>query len=174
MRNVAVLYGGVSPEHEVSIITALQVINALKGAGHKVLPVYLSKEGTWFLGSDDFLDPKLYRDLGNPKRKGKRVVLPADRELGMLAKGMMGFGGVVDEIEVVFPVFHGRNGEDGAIQGLLELSGLPYVGCGVGASAVGMDKYMAKRVAKDIGLNVVEDVLINESDWNEDRKNIWD
>jgi len=141
MRNVLVLYGGVSTEHEVSIVTALQVMHALKGAGHKVLPIYVSKSGEWYMGGDKFLEPSFYQNLNNPVKDGKRVVLPPDRELKLLGKGMMGFGGVAEEIGVVFPVFHGKNGEDGTMQGLVELTGLPLVGCGVGASALGMDKY---------------------------------
>lgn len=172
MRNVLVLYGGVSTEHEVSIVTALQVMHALKGAGHKVLPIYVSKSGEWYLGGDKFLEPSFYQNLNNPVKDGKRVVLPPDRELKLLGKGMMGFGGVAEEIEVVFPVFHGKNGEDGTMQGLVELTGLPLVGCGVGASALGMDKYLAKRVAKDLGIEVVEDVLVSEEEWGVNKKGL--
>ena len=172
MRNVLVAYGGVSTEHEVSIVTALQVMHALKGAGHKVIPVYVSKDGGWYLGGNKFLEPGFYQNLSNPTKEGKRVVLPPDRELKLLGKGVMGFGGLAEEIEVVFPVFHGRNGEDGTMQGLVELTGLPLVGCGVGASAFGMDKYLAKRVAKDLGVDVVEDVLVTEESWNTSRKTL--
>jgi len=131
---VAVVYGGVSPEHEVAIVSALQVMNALKGAEFEVVPVYISKQGHWFLGNDKFMKPELYRNLSDLLRSAKRVIVSPDPEYGWLKKGFLGFGPVDTAPDVVFPVIHGRGGEDGTLQGLLELSGVPYVGCTVTAS----------------------------------------
>lgn len=159
-KKVLVVYGGVSPEHEVAVITALQVMNALKSAGHIVIPLYISKEGGWFLGNGEFLKPELYKDLTGVERKGKRVVLSPDRNFGLLVKNWLGFGNVDAQPEVIFPVVHGHGGEDGTLQGLFEMSGIPYVGCGVTVSGLKIDKYLAKKVAGSLGIDVLPDALI--------------
>ncbi|MFZ2201920.1 MAG: D-alanine--D-alanine ligase family protein, partial [Microgenomates group bacterium] len=159
-NNVMVVYGGVSPEHEVAVITALQVMNALKTGGYTVMPVYISKQGNWFLGGDEYFKPETYKDLVKVERLGKRVILSPDRDFGLLIKGWLGFGNVEAQPEVVFPVIHGKNGEDGTLQGLFELANIPYVGCGVTASAVKIDKYLAKKVAQSLGIKVLRDWLV--------------
>ena len=171
-KTILVMYGGVCPEHEVSIVSALQVMNALKGAGFKVLPLYISKEGGWYLGGNKYLNPKSYKNLEDVKKNGKRVVISPDREWDLLAKGWLGFGGMEEKIDVIFPMFHGRLGEDGAVQGVLEHADLPYVGCGITASATGMDKYVTKRVAESLGIKVIKDVLVTDADWENDKKNL--
>ncbi|MBI2310326.1 hypothetical protein HYU90_00660 [Candidatus Collierbacteria bacterium] len=140
VKNVMVVYGGASPEHEVAVITALQVMNALKASGFNVMPVYISKEGNWFLGNDDYLKPDTYKDLVKTERLGKRVIFSPDRNFGLLSKGFLGFFPSEVQPEVIFPVIHGKNGEDGTLQGLFELANIPYVGCGVTASGVKIDK----------------------------------
>lgn len=172
MTNILVMYGGVSPEHEVSIITALQVMNALVGAGYSVFPLYVSKEGQWHLGDSRYLNTTNYKDLNLIKSMGKRVIVPQDGGLKLLTKGMWGFGAWDKDIDVVFPVFHGSEGEDGTVQGLLELSDMPYVGCGVTASAVGIDKYLSKKIAQGIGLNVVPDFLVTRCFWETNPKEV--
>ncbi|MBU1200136.1 D-alanine--D-alanine ligase [Patescibacteria group bacterium] len=172
MKTVLVMYGGVCPEHEVSIVSALQVMNALKEAGFGVLPLYISKEGGWYLGGNKYLKAENYKDLQKIKDWGKRVIISADREWDLLAKGWLGFGGMEEKIDTVFPVFHGQYGEDGAIQGLLEHADLPYVGCGVTASGVGIDKYVAKRVAESLGVRVTKDVLATVSGWKKEKKEL--
>lgn len=159
-RNVMVVYGGVSPEHEVAVITALQVMNALKTAGFTVMPCYISKQGNWFLGGNEYLKSETYKDLVKVERLGKRVILSPDRDFGLLTKGWLGFGNVEIQPEVIFPVIHGKGGEDGTLQGLLELANLPFVGCGVTASAVKIDKYIAKKVAASLGIKVRRDFLV--------------
>ncbi len=171
-KTILVMYGGVCPEHEVSIVSALQVMNALKGAGFKVLPLYISKEGGWYLGGNKYLNTKSYKNLEDVKKNGKRVVISPDREWDLLAKGWLGFGGMEEKIDVIFPMFHGRLGEDGAVQGVLEHADLPYVGCGITASATGMDKYVTKRVAESLGIKVIKDVLVTDADWENDKKNL--
>src|SRR3989344_4122227 len=163
-KNVMVVNGGVSPEHEVAIITALQVMNALAAGGHTVMPVYIGKEGNWFLGGGKYLKPETYRDLAKAERSGKRVILSPDRDYGLLTKGWLGFGPAEMQPDVIFPVVHGKNGEDGTLQGLLELANIPYVGCGVTASAVKIDKYVAKRVAQSLGIKVIKDVLVDKGE----------
>ncbi len=171
-KNVLVLYGGMSPEHEVSIVSALQVMHALKEGGYNVYPGYVSKEGEWYFGSSEYLKPETYKDLEMVKKIGKRFSLVPDRGVVMMSKGWFGYGMSEEQIEVIFPVFHGRYGEDGAIQGLLEMSGLPYVGCGVTAAAVGMDKYLSKLVAESLRIGTVAGVLVTKGEWEADRKTV--
>jgi D-alanine-D-alanine ligase len=161
---VMVVYGGVSPEHEVAVITALQVMNALKASGFNVMPVYISKEGNWFLGNDDYLKPDTYKDLVKTERLGKRVIFSPDRNFGLLSKGFLGFFPHELQPEVIFPVVHGKNGEDGTLQGLFELANIPYVGCGVTASGVKIDKFVAKKVAESLGIKVIKDVLVGKGE----------
>src|SRR3989338_7835453 len=163
-KNVMVVYGGVSPEHEVAVITALQVMNALRKANFTVMPVYISKQGNWFVGGEDYFKPETYKDLVKVERLGKRVILSPDRDYGLLTKGFLGFGPAEMQPDVVFPVVHGKNGEDGTLQGLLELANIPYVGCGVTASAVKIDKYVAKRVAQSLGIKEIKDVLVDKGE----------
>lgn len=162
---ILVLYGGMSTEHEVAIVTALQVMNALKEAGYDVVPGYISKEGEWFLGDERFLKPETYRSLVRLREIGKMSLVTPNKDGQIVTKNILGYRNGGSKIDMVFPVFHGKNGEDGSIQGMLNLMNLPYVGCQLIASAAGMDKYISKQVAKGIGLNVAKDVLVDKNEW---------
>lgn len=159
-KTVMVVYGGVSPEHDVAIVTALQVMHALKEADFDVMPVYVSKSGNWYLGGESFMNPETYKDTQSLIRKGKWVVWSADPSLGLLEKTWWGFGPTVKQPDVVFPVIHGRGGEDGTLQGLLEMGEIPYVGCSVTASAIKIDKYLAKKIAQSLGIKTLKDRLV--------------
>ncbi|OGC92614.1 hypothetical protein A2899_05175 [Candidatus Amesbacteria bacterium RIFCSPLOWO2_01_FULL_49_25] len=130
--NVAVIYGGRSPEHEVAIITALQVMQNLDQDKYEVTPVYITKTGDWIMGNNRFLIPESYQDLGKLVSGTKRLSIFPPRSL--------------PNIDVAFPIFHGSFGEDGTVQGLLEMQNLPYAGSGVLASSLGMDKILQKQV----------------------------
>lgn len=164
VKDVMVVFGGVSPEHEVAVITALQVMNALKSSGYSVIPVYISKRGQWFLGTEEYLKPELYKDLLKVEKSGKRVIFSPDRDFGLLTKGWMGYAPNEVQPEVIFPVIHGKNGEDGTLQGLFELANIPYVGCGVTTSAVKIDKYLAKKIALSLGIKVANDILATKGE----------
>src|SRR3989339_1315330 len=132
---VAVLYGGKSSEHEVSVHSSETVIPALAKAGYSVLPVLVDRAGKWFMIS---------------RTGGKIPVTPSvsDKRL-LITRGSVS----PVKIDAVFPLIHGTYGEDGSVQGLFELAGLPYVGCGVAASAAGMDKELTKRLAEMGGIS---------------------
>ena len=149
---VAVVYGGRSGEHEVSLRSAAAVISHLDAQRYEVVPVAIDKEGRWRTGPDslDVLD-RAQRDLAPIPPHGFEVTLVADPTRGGLVPLD---GGPPIPVDVVFPVLHGTYGEDGTIQGLLELAGLPYVGAGVLASAVGMDKAAMKSIFRDAGIPV--------------------
>ena len=163
---VAVLYGGRSGEHEVSLQSAAAVINNLDRDRFEIVPVAIDKQGRWRLNDLSLIEGKkslpVFKDAPN-------VILPpnvADAETGSAL--MPWSGGEAKAIDVVFPVVHGPLCEDGTIQGLLELADVPYVGCGVLASAVAMDKEMAKRVARDAGVPIVPYVSLKRDQWNKE------
>jgi len=149
---VGVLFGGRSTEHEVSVLSAQSIMAALDQARYEVLPLYIDKEGRWLLGESI---PKLVR--GDAARK--YVYLPPDPTQHALVPAQLDGikpGGPIPPLDVVFPVFHGLNGEDGTVQGVLELANVPYVGAGVLASALGLDKIYMKRAFAAAGLPVVD------------------
>jgi len=165
---VAVLYGGRSGEHEVSLQSAASVINNLDRDRFEIVPVAIDKQGRWRLNDISLLEGRkslpVFKDA--PK-----VILPpnvADTESGSALIGL-GEGGEAKPIDVVFPVVHGPLCEDGTIQGLLELADVPYVGCGVLASAVAMDKEMAKRVARDAGIPIVPYLALKHEQWKKEK-----
>src|SRR5437764_4127072 len=151
---VAVLYGGRSGEHEVSLQSAASVVNFLDRDRFEILPVAIDKQGRWHLNDISLLEGK--KSLPVFKDAPRVMLLPNPAEPGSdNALIRLGESGEARSIDVVFPVMHGPLCEDGTIQGLLELADLPYVGCGVLASALAMDKDMAKRVARDAGIPIV-------------------
>ncbi|MEW9033253.1 MAG: D-alanine--D-alanine ligase [Planifilum fimeticola] len=145
---VAVLFGGKSGEHEVSLMSAASLIRSMDPGKYEVFPIAIDKEGKWQVREKAvaFLEGKVERDLLDTIRKDVPSTLPAEAEKAALAP--LDF----ETIDVVFPVLHGTYGEDGTVQGLLELAQVPYVGAGVLASAVGMDKVMMKKVFAQEGI----------------------
>jgi D-alanine-D-alanine ligase len=149
---VGVVYGGRSGEHEVSLRSAASIIAALDPARYEVVPIAITKDGRWLTGPESLkVLEAAQRDLAPIPDHGNEVTLPADpTRHGLLPLGR----GRATPLDVVFPVLHGTYGEDGTMQGLLELADLPYVGAGVLASAVGMDKAIMKSVFRDAGIPV--------------------
>ena len=147
---VGVLYGGRSGEHEISLRSAATVIGALDAAGHEVVPVAITKDGRWLTGPDTLrLLEEAQRTLSPAVEHGEEVLLPPVPGRGGLVRAA---GGDPIPLDVVFPVLHGTFGEDGTMQGLLDLAGIPYVGAGVLASSAGMDKAVMKAIFRDAGL----------------------
>lgn len=156
---VGVLFGGRSGEHEVSLASAASVIRALDPEKYEALPIGISKEGRWRVGEG------AQESLPEVLRSGQEVVLAPDPGAAtLMPRGHTGHGSGL-QVDVVFPVLHGTFGEDGTVQGLLELAGLPYVGAGVLGSAVGMDKDVQKRLFRQAGLPVADSLAILRSAW---------
>ncbi len=160
---VAVLYGGRSSEHSVSCVSAGAVMAHLDRSVYDVVPVGLTRSGTWTLGPDDVSGLRIV-DRVMPSVDGgrPRVALGVDTEDRGVLRYVDGgrAGEVVTRVDVVFPVMHGTQAEDGTVQGLLELSGIPYVGPGVFASAAGMDKEFTKVVLGSAGLPIGRQVVL--------------
>jgi D-alanine-D-alanine ligase len=166
---VAVLYGGRSGEHEVSLQSAASVINYLDRDRFEIVPVAIDKEGRWHLNDISLLEGKKSLPVFKDAPKVVLPPNPADPNSGS-ALIRLGESGEARGIDVVFPVMHGPLCEDGTIQGLLKLADLPYVGCGVLASAVAMDKEMTKRVARDAGLPIVSYVSLKHELWKKEKQ----
>lgn len=161
---VGVLFGGRSGEHEVSLASAASVIRGLDPDKYEAVPIGISKEGHWLIGG------AAQKMLPEVLKTGQRVVMAADPTDAALIPLDRSGGG--QRIDVVFPVMHGTYGEDGTIQGLLDLAGLPFVGAGVLGSAVGMDKDVAKRLLQSANIPVVPWVTVYRSDWEKNPKEV--
>ncbi|MGH3497215.1 MAG: D-alanine--D-alanine ligase family protein [Nocardioidaceae bacterium] len=168
---VAVVFGGRSSEHGVSCLTASQVIAAIDRDRYDVVPVGISRDGRWVLES---CDAGRYAISGgelptvDPSRAGVALAQShGTRELMVQDQGDI--PRTLGEVDVVFPLLHGPWGEDGTLQGLLEMSGVRYVGAGVLASAVGMDKHMMKIVLAAAGLPMVPYVVVARREWERDK-----
>jgi D-alanine-D-alanine ligase len=159
---VGVLFGGRSGEHEVSIASAQSVLRALDPEKYEAVPIGIAKDGRWLVGEGT---QKLLPDV---LKRGHRVVLPPDPSAGSLMAVGESPAGPPSRIDVMFPVLHGTFGEDGTVQGLLELAGVPYVGAGVLGSAVGMDKDVQKRLFREARLPIVEYLAISRAEWQRD------
>ncbi len=155
MKTVAVIFGGRSTEHDVSIVTALaSVIKPLELSGEfRVEAIYISKDGQWFW-DDKLKDIKLYQsdEIKGFMEKAPKVMLQFDKGLTVVKSSQFAGRKAYRKIDVVFPAMHGAYGEDGDLMGLLEMASVPYVGCGVPAAALAMDKALAKQVASSQGL----------------------
>src|ERR1700735_2593687 len=160
---VGVLFGGRSGEHEVSLASAASVIRALDPEKYEPVPIGISKDGRWLLGRG------AEKMLADVFKSGDRVILPSDPTAATLVPLVPVAGRPSVLLDVIFPVLHGTFGEDGTIQGLMELAGLPYVGAGVLASAVGMDKDVQKRLFEQAGLPIVPFMVVRRSEWERDR-----
>ncbi|MBQ3112106.1 MAG: D-alanine--D-alanine ligase [Firmicutes bacterium] len=172
---VAVLFGGRSVEHEVSIISGLQALKALPDK-YEGFPVYISKEGVWYCG-DALREIKNYRKPAELYAACQKVEFSVNHGAGLLfAKDAPQSGGLFAKkvapfsckVDVVLPVFHGSHGEDGCIQGLCELAGLPYAGPGVLGAALGMDKVAMKAILKENDIPVVDYLHFGSTAWQDD------
>lgn len=164
---LALLFGGKSTEHEVSVITALQAYENLNKEKYDILPIYQSKKGDFYT-NNKFLEIKNYKDIEKLFLSSKKVTFGTSNE----NKGVwiLGLFNKFTSIDVVLPLFHGSFGEDGCLQGIFETLQIPYAGFNVMGSAVAMDKVISKAVFQNLGLNVGKYISILRNDWNQDSK----
>ncbi len=185
---VGVLFGGRSGEHEVSLLSAASVVNAIDKSKYEVVPIGITKEGRWLTAAhaERLLRGEKHEErhlrAGDPEAtpgaavlaKGEDVLVPPVPEtaLAPLQGGAVHGSASPIEVDVIFPVLHGTFGEDGTIQGLLELADIAYVGAGVLGSAAGMDKDVMKRLFAAAGLTIVKHVTLLRSHWQDDPKSV--
>jgi D-alanine-D-alanine ligase len=162
---IAVLFGGRSGEHEVSLVSGTSVIKNLDKDKYEVIPIGITKQGRWITGPDAM---KLLKSGKTPK-ESNAIISPEPQDLSTESNKIVNSLGHID---VVFPVLHGPYGEDGTVQGFLELTGLPYVGCGVLSSAVSMDKVMQKKVLDSENIKQTPYVWFWSKEWEQRKKEI--
>lgn len=167
---VGVLFGGRSVENEISVVTALQTIEAMDRQKYEIIPIYIAKSGRWYSG-DALLDLKNYKDMPSLMKKCSEVFLkPLYGERDLYVNGASLFSkSKLCTLDVVLPALHGTNCEDGTLQGVLASTGIPYVGCNVLASANGMDKITMKQILQSSGIPVVDYWWFNDKAWFNDR-----
>lgn len=162
-------------EHEISVISALQAINAFNAEKYNVIPIYITKQGRWFTG-DALLDISNFKDMKGLEEKCEEVFMRPEYGDYNLYKAQTGMfskrNPVAAEIHVVIPVLHGTNGEDGIFEGVLETIGIPYAGCNTLSSANGMDKITMKMILAQSGIPVVEYAWFSDKEWFDRREEV--
>jgi D-alanine-D-alanine ligase len=171
---VGIVFGGRSVEHEVSLRSARSVMAAIDKEKYEVVPVGISKEGAWLVDGDPMrelaarVDPRLLK-APEGAADSQALMSVVDETAALVPREAL-----LNALDVIFPLLHGPFGEDGTVQGLLELAGLPYVGAGVTASAVAMDKIVFKDVMRSHNLPVVPDVSLKRKRWKVERQAVLD
>lgn len=155
--NLAVLFGGRSVEHEVSVISAVQAMASMNKEKYNIIPVYMTKKSEFYTG-EKLTDINNYKDIPTLlKECTECVFVRSEGKVQLIRQKMKKFGSnLISDVDIAFPIVHGTNVEDGALQGYLQTLDLPYVGCDVLASAVGMDKYVMKILLKEAGFPVLD------------------
>ena len=175
---LGVMFGSRSCEHEVSIISAVQLMRAADRQTYDIIPIYISKKGEWFTG-DPLFDIATYTPFDENRKgirrvqldltAGSRALISREQGKGLFAKEQQV---IVARLDCVIPVFHGLHGEDGTVQGLLELCNIPYASSGVGASAVGMDKVYMKLFFQGCGFPVLPGRWFLRADWEKNPEEV--
>lgn len=173
-KNIVVAFGGVSPEHEVSVLSAMQVIAALEDSRYNLIPLYITKSGRWLTGKP-LLELENYQDLDRLIEKASPCTF-THNELGkpVLQETESGWFKSSESyaIHTVIPAFHGSEGENGSFQGTCEMYNIPYAGSGVFASSLGMDKVKAKELCRAHNIPVVDGIDFYEQEWTEKKEEI--
>ncbi len=167
---VGVFFGGRSVEHEISVLTALQAMNAFDSEKFEIIPIYISKEGGWYTGQA-LMSERNYKDMKSLQAMCEEVYMKpifGDYNLYRNKKRLFGKD-VVTTLDVVIPALHGTNGEDGVFQGLLETIGIPFAGCNTLSAAIGMDKIVMKMVLEHCNIPIVDYVWFTDKQWFADR-----
>lgn len=174
-KNVVVAFGGVSPEHEVSVLTAMQVIDAIKDTNYQIIPLYVTKSGRWLTG-DLLRELEQYQDIDKLKEDSVGCTF-SHNDLGqpvLLETSSKGFFSSAQQypIHALIPAFHGSEGENGSFQGTCETYNIPYAGSGVFASSLGMDKVKAKELCRAHDISVVDGFDFVEKEWEKNQESV--
>ncbi|MCY3781124.1 MAG: D-alanine--D-alanine ligase [Chloroflexi bacterium] len=170
-KSVAVIFGGRSVEHDVSIVTGHQIMGAFPAGKAEIVPVFITRDGRWFTG-EPLRNLRNFQD-GDLDRRDDVIpclLSPDRRHHGLILNPLAGrfSKSQVKRIDVAFPALHGSHGEDGSLQGLLELADIPYVGCATLGSALTNDKVMTKMILRQAGLPVLDDYAFSRDQWLQD------
>lgn len=167
-KRIGIVFGGRNTEHEVSLKSARSVMEALDKEKYEVIPLGITKEGRWVWDGDPLLALEQSADPHLLAHEPEPGVVAQTSALATTPGRLPGDVAPVEHVDVILPILHGLNGEDGTLQGMLELAGVAYAGCGVLASAVGMDKGLMKAAFAAAGLPQVPYVLLRRHDWTQD------
>lgn len=171
MKKLGVIFGGVTCEHDVSVVSGLQLIENVNKNKYEVIPIYIHSDGEWYTG-EELLDSKIYKEFDKNESKLKKAIIPPNKKgLVIFEKGLFAKNKFI-ELDVVIPAMHGMNGEDGTLQGLLELANIPYTSSGVLGSSVGMDKILMKKVFEAHKLPVLPYTYLIRDEWKENKEEI--
>ena len=175
MKKLAVLFGGKTVEHDVSIITGSQIMENADKNKYEIIPIYISRQGQWFTG-EKLRDTKYFQNFSPNDKELTKVFLPPEPGAKLMAFGKGGlFGGGIKEltaIDVAIPAMHGMNGEDGTLQGIFELAEIPYTNPGTLGSSVGMDKIVMKAAFRGNGFPVLDACFFTREEWQASRQDI--
>ncbi len=167
MLKIGVIFGGETVEHEVSIITAVQAMNYMDTTKYQIVPIYISKDHNWYTG-EALRSMNTYKDLDSIKYVTKEVTLTKRDNSFVLQKKRGLFKGMVETIDVAFPIVHGKGVEDGSLAGYLETLGIPYIGSSMLGSSIGQDKVVQKQVMAAAGIPVVDYIWFYDSEYQDD------
>lgn len=171
MKKIGVIFGGVTCEHDVSIVTALQLIENIDKSKYEIYPIYIHSDGEWYV-DNKLLDTKIYKDFDSNKAKiNKGFIAPNRPGIIMNSKSIFGKENFI-KLDVVIPAMHGMNGEDGSVQGLLELANIPYTSSGILGASVGMDKILMKKVFEAHNLPVLPYTYFLRGEWEKDKNSV--
>lgn len=170
---IGVFFGGQSVEHEISIISAVQAIHAFDKQKYDIVPIYIAKNGNMYTGSA-INDIEEYKSLSSLITKSQRILLINEEgKFNLLKYPLKKFGNnIIDYIDVAFPIVHGTNVEDGTLQGYLKTIGIPFVGCDVLSSAMGMDKYVQKAILEKNNVPVLDCISLSSHEYEAGTENL--
>lgn len=163
---IGVIFGGESVEHEISVISAIQAIKALDQEKYEIVPIYISKDREWYTGNL-LKEIDLYKEFDNLKKYAKNVVF-YNKAGKFVLQSKKGLRRIIDEVDLVLPIMHGTNGEDGSIQGLLNMIGVPYAQSNLYASTIGQDKVFQKQILRESGIPVLDYIWFFDTQYLED------
>ena len=172
---LALIFGGRSGEHEVSLASASSVLKVIDLDKYDLIKIGITDEGKWLVDSDPQVMLETHKAVGTGSSSASVAIVVDPTQKGLVQIESNGASSSLEldgHVDVVFPLIHGPFGEDGTIQGLLELANIPYVGAGVLASALGMDKALMKTVFRERGLPQVDYIVIKRKDWEKDREKV--
>lgn len=171
MKRLGVIFGGVTCEHDVSVVSGLQLIENVDKEKYEVIPIYIHSDGEWYTG-DGLLNAKIYQNFSQYETGLKKAIIPPNQKgLLVFEKGIFAKNKLIP-LDVVIPAMHGMNGEDGTLQGLLELANIPYTSSGVLGASVGMDKILMKKVFEAHELPVLPYTYFLRDEWKENTEKV--